>query len=312
MILYRGGQSKALVLVRDCSILDASSKAILIDVVVPQDSTENYTTVLAAIDTAPSSSEHRYIIYIQRGTYNEDVSIEKPNCGWVKWLGYHIITDPAVAAIFIVTLLIEKDSWLPSTGISYKSGLSEVRVKLGRVGIGIDMAQDTLYAHSYKQFYRECRITDTLDFIFGDANAVFQFCIILARHSLPGQANTITTQGRDDIRRNTDLAPYIEQIHSCLGRPWRNLSRTVIMETYIGSLIWPEGWLEWNGRFALDTLYYGEYTNSRPGSGLRGQIKWLEYHIIIDLAVAAYFTVARLIDGDSWLPSTGISYKSRL
>nr|CAD1831023.1 unnamed protein product [Ananas comosus var. bracteatus] len=125
MILHRGGRSKALVLVRDYSILDTSPEAILIDVVVLQDGTENYSTVTAAIDTAPSSSEHRYVIYIRRGTYNEGVFVEKPNVVFIGplWLGYHIITDPTVAANFTVTLLIEGDSWLSSTGISYKSGL---------------------------------------------------------------------------------------------------------------------------------------------------------------------------------------------
>nr|CAD1831022.1 unnamed protein product [Ananas comosus var. bracteatus] len=114
MILHRGGRSKALVLVRDCSILDTSPEAILIDVVVLQDGTENYTTVMAAIDTAPSSSEHRYVTYIRRGTYNEDVFVKKPNVVFIGplWLGYHIITDPAVAANFTIRLLIEGDSCL--------------------------------------------------------------------------------------------------------------------------------------------------------------------------------------------------------
>lgn len=57
--------------------------------------------------------------------------------------------------------------------------------------------QDTLYARRNNQFYRECHISGTVDFIFGDAAAVFQKCDIVARLPLRGQGNTITAQGRD-------------------------------------------------------------------------------------------------------------------
>jgi pectinesterase len=46
--------------------------------------------------------------------------------------------------------------------------------------------QDMLYQHHNRQFYRECRISGTVDFIFGDALVVFQKCEILSRQALPG------------------------------------------------------------------------------------------------------------------------------
>ena len=97
-----------------------------------------------------------------------------------------------------------------------------------------------------------------------------------------------------------------------LGRPWKQYSRTVYMNTYMSGLVQPRGWLEWYGDFALGTLWYGEYRNHGPGARLTGRVTWPGYHIIRDAATANFFTVGRFIDGMSWLPATGIKFASGL
>ncbi|KAG1334414.1 putative pectinesterase-like [Cocos nucifera] len=185
--------------------------------------------------------------------------------------------------------------------------------------------QDTLYAHSLRQFYRECLVTGTVDFVFGNAAAVFQNCVLLARRPLPEQKNSITAQGRKDPNQNTgfslqfcnisadsDLAGFTNSTATYLGRPWKEYSRTVFMQSYLGGLLRPEGWLEWNGDFALDTLYYAEYMNSGPGSGLASRVKWPGYRVLTNSGEAVNFTVGPFIDGNLWLPSTGVKYTSGL
>ncbi|KAL5995064.1 hypothetical protein ACLOJK_025122 [Asimina triloba] len=193
---------------------------------------------------------------------------------------------------------------------------------------GIYGYQDTLYAHSLRQFYRECRITGTIDFIFGNAAAVFQTSQILARKPLPNQKNTITAHGRKDPNQYSGFS-----IHNCnvtgdadliasrnstaaaptyLGRPWKLYSVTVFMHCFMGGVIRKEGWLEWAGDFALSTLYYGEYMNDGPGAGLEGRVVWPGYHVINDSSVANNFTVANFIDGNLWLPATGVRYTAGL
>ena len=54
--------------------------------------------------------------------------------------------------------------------------------------------QDTLYTHSLRQFYRECDIYGTVDFIFGNTAVVFQNCNIYPRLPISGQFNSITAQ----------------------------------------------------------------------------------------------------------------------
>jgi pectinesterase len=77
------------------------------------------------------------------------------------------------------------------------------------------------------------------------------------------------------------------------------------------SLINPSGWREWSGDFALSTLYYAEYNNTGPGSNTSSRVTWQGYHVI-NATDAANFTVSNFLDGDSWLPQTGVPYSSGL
>lgn len=185
--------------------------------------------------------------------------------------------------------------------------------------------QDTLYVHSLRQFYRDCDVYGTIDFIFGNAAVVLQNCNLLARRPLANQQIIYTAQGRQDPNENTgisiqnctvtaasDLVPVKTSFEAYLGRPWRNYSRTVFMKSYLDDLIQPAGWLEWNGSFALSTLYYGEYMNSGPGAGTANRVRWAGYQVIKKSKEAKKFTVSQFIEGNSWLPSTGVKYRSTL
>lgn len=115
-----------------------------------------------------------------------------------------------------------------------------------------------------------------------------------------------------EIKTSTDLEPVKSSFPTYLGRPWKEYSRTVVMQSYIGDHIDLAGWAEWSGDFALKTLYYGEYMNRGPGAGTSKRVKWRGYHVIKDAAEAMKFTVKELIQGGSWLSSSGVSYTEGL
>ncbi|WMV08330.1 hypothetical protein MTR67_001715 [Solanum verrucosum] len=107
-----------------------------------------------------------------------------------------------------------------------------------------------------RQFYHDSEIYGTVDFICGDATAVFQNCLIEARTPMARQYNTITAQHREleslatgivlqncTIKATRDLKK-LNNVTTFLGRPWGIFSRTVIMESYIDNLIDPKGWVE--------------------------------------------------------------------
>ena len=181
--------------------------------------------------------------------------------------------------------------------------------------------QDTLYVHSLRQYYRDCDIYGTVDFVFGNAAAVLQNCNLYARKPNENQTNIFTAQGREDPNQNTglsilnckiasaaDLIPVQASFRTFLGRPWREYSRTVVIRSYIGDLVDPAGWLEWSGEFGLNTLYYGEYMNRGPGSNTSKRVSWGGYRVINDSAEAAQFSAGNLIQGGDWLNTTSFPY----
>lgn len=219
---------------------------------------------------------------------------------------------------------IAQDIWFQNTAGPAKHQAVALRVGADQSVINrcrIDAYQDTLYTHSNRQFYRDSTITGTVDFIFGNAAVVLQNCKIEPRRPMNNQANMVTAQGRIDPNQNTgtsiqqcdivasfDLEPVKKSIKTYLGRPWKEYSRTVVMQSRIGDLIQPAGWAEWSGDFALKTLYYGEYSNTGPGSDVSKRVKWAGYHVITSPSEAQKFTVNSLIQGGEWLGPSGASF----
>ncbi|KAL3848942.1 hypothetical protein ACJIZ3_010824 [Penstemon smallii] len=184
--------------------------------------------------------------------------------------------------------------------------------------------QDTLYANLGKQFYRDCQITGTIDFVFDDARAVFQNCNIYLRKPLKNQQNVVTAQGKEKYRENTGfvlqncnfladdtLKPENGRFKSYLGRPWKIYSTTIVMESYIGDLISSRGWLEWNGTRGLNTLFYAEFNNRGPGSDTSGIVRWPGYKVI-KREEARRYIVGPFLQGETWLTNLGIPVHSGL
>jgi len=184
----------------------------------------------------------------------------------------------------------------------------------------MDAYQDTLYAHSNRQFYRECNIYGTVDFIFGNSAVVLQNCNILPRQPMPGQQNTITAQGKTDPNMNTgisiqncNVSPFgnLSSVKTYLGRPWKNYSTTVFMQSNLGNFISPNGWLPWVGDSAPDTIFYAEFQNVGGGASMKNRVKWKGLKSITSKQ-ANKFTVKAFLNGDRWIHASGATFKSSL
>lgn len=299
-------------------------------VTVAQDGSGNYTTITDALNAAPNKSLDRYVIHITKGVYQEYIEVPKHKTNIMLvgdginatvitgnrsvvdgWTTYRSATVAVVGQGFLA-----RDITFENTAGPEKHQAVALRVSSDLSTFyrcSFKGYQDTLYAHSLRQFYRECEIYGTVDFIFGNAGAVFQNCKLLARKPMDNQKNCFTAQGRDDPNQNTgisiqnctvsaapDLAPVNTSFQTFLGRPWKQYSRTVYMKSYIDDVVDPAGWLEWSGDVGLTTLYYGEYMNSGPGAGTAGRVQWPGYHTM-NISDAQNFTVVNFIAGDAWI-----------
>ncbi|XP_061350194.1 pectinesterase-like [Gastrolobium bilobum] len=327
---------------KDRNILQATVNETKFDLVVSKDGTGNFTTIGEALNVAPNSSTTRFVIHIKAGAYFENVEVirKKSNLMFVGdgigktvmkgsrnvvdgWTTFQSATFAVVGEGFIAKGITFENSAGPDKhqAVALRSGADfSAFYQCSFVGY-----QDTLYVHSLRQFYRECDIYGTVDFIFGNAAVVFQNCNLYARKPNENQKNLFTAQGREDPNQNTgisilnckiaaaaDLIPVKSSFKNYLGRPWKLYSRTVYLKSYMEDLIDPAGWLEWNDTFALDTLYYGEYMNRGPGSNTSGRVKWPGYRVINSSTEASQFTVGQFIQGNDWLNSTGIPFFSNL
>ncbi|RAL38547.1 hypothetical protein DM860_002525 [Cuscuta australis] len=312
------------------------------DVVVAKDGSGKYKTINEAVKEIPLKSNETFVIYIKAGVYAEHVVLTKKMTN-VVFLGdgptkTKITGDRSFVGGYQTsetgTVIIKGDGFIAKDiGIENTAGASShqavaLRVQADRAifyNCQIDGYQDTLYVHAHRQFYRNCTVTGTIDFVFGNAAAVFQNCSLVIRRPLvtddSGQSCMVTAQGRaqpdeptgivivdSTIAASPEYLSSADVIESFLGRPWRQYSRTVIMNSKIDAPISPEGWAPFQGSFGLEECWFGEYGNTGKGAHVSGRAKWAGVKGLISKEVAGEFVPGKFILGDSWILPTGLPY----
>ncbi|KAK0591812.1 hypothetical protein LWI29_008595 [Acer saccharum] len=326
--------------------LESGGGGILVNqtVTVSPNGTDDFTTIADAFAFAPNNSKPEdgyFVIYAREAVYEEYVFVTKhqknimligDGINRTVITGNHNVID-GWTTFNSSTFAVSGERFV-AIDVTFRNTAGPEKHQAVALRNNADLStfyrcsfegyQDTLYAHSLRQFYRECDIYGTVDFIFGNAAAVFQNCNLYARKPLPNQKNAFTAQGRSDPNQNTGIS-----IHNCtidaapdlandmlsnssttlnyLGRPWKEYSRTVFMQSYIGELINQVGWLEWNGTVGLETLFYGEFENYGPGANTSMRVKWPGYSLM-NSSQALNFTAYNFTMADTWLPDTDIPF----
>lgn len=187
----------------------------------------------------------------------------------------------------------------------------------------LEAHQDTVYAENNMQLYVETDIAGTVDFIFGNAKAVFVGCRLLARRPALGQHDVVTAQGRDSSEHDSGFVfqrcsvramdgENLTGVETYLGRPWKEHSRVIFMDTYLDEIVNSTGWVHWDKdkapvRRTEKTVRYLEYKNRGP----KADTKWEGFRLITDPAEAMTYTADNFLDARAWVPKQ-IPYNSPL
>jgi pectinesterase len=138
--------------------------------------------------------------------------------------------------------------------------------------------QDTLYTFGYgsRQYYLNCYIEGTTDFIFGSSTAFFEDCTIFCKKggSFVTAASTPDSTRYGYVFLRCKLTGDAPAGSYALGRPWRPYAKTVFMHCELSEQISAAGWDHWGKETNKQTAYYAEYQNKGKGFQPKQRVAW--------------------------------------
>ena len=272
---------------------------------------EEYATVQSAVDAVPSGNASEAVVEIAPGDYEEHVLVprDKPfvtmrakEPGKVRIRSGESVYTVKDKQLPRCTALSVEANDFTAEGIVFDNYASRANVEAGGRGVGQALAvsvtsdrvtfrkcaflghQDTLLADGphhgdgvSRQYYEDCEIEGTVDFIFGGAAAWFEECDVVSINAyedgrIPGGYATAasTPEGQKYgyvFHRCRFLAGEgVGEKTMYLGRPWREFAKTALLDCYIDHHIKPEGWDNWSKPQFGQTGLYAEYGCTGPGS----------------------------------------------
>ena len=306
-------------------LITLSVKAADYNFVVAQDGSGDFTTVQAAINAVPDYRKAGpTLIYIKKGIYKEKIVIaeSKQNVQLIGEDGAVLTYDdyaqkPNVFGegkgtsgsgsiyIFGPDFMAENITFENTSGpvgqavACHVAGDRAVFRRCRFLGF-----QDTLYTfgENTREYYEDCYIEGTVDFIFGKATAVFNRCELRSKRTGGFLTAPATPQGSNygyvfyDCKLTADEG--VEAGSVWLSRPWRPYGKTVFIRCEMGQHIRPEGWNNWGKTDNERTAYYAEYQCYGKGADTSRRVAWSH-----QLKDANAYDMTNILKGaDGWNP----------
>ena len=313
-----------ILLIGNCMLAAAQAKAY--DFVVAKSGKCDFKTVQAAINAVPDyrkAGETR--ILIRKGVYKEKIVIANSK------LGVHLIGEDGTVLTYDDYAnkpnTFGENKGTSGSGSIYIFGSDFVAENItfqnsaGPVGqavachVGGDRIvfrrcrflgfQDTLYTfgENTREYYEDCYIEGTVDFIFGKATCVFNRCELRSKRSGGFLTAPATPQPCKygyvfyDCKLTADEG--VEDASVWLSRPWRPYAKAVFIRCEMGRHIKPEGWNNWDKASNEQTAYYTEYKSKGEGANPDKRAKWSHQLSNID-----DYDMAEVLKGeDGWNPT---------
>ncbi|HMQ02947.1 MAG TPA: pectate lyase [Pyrinomonadaceae bacterium] len=286
------------------------------EITVAADGTGNVKTVNQAIERVPSGNKARCIIRIRPGTYQEQIRVpaDKP---YISFIGEDAKTT-------VLTFKISNKE-AGSTSAAYATYIGghdfhaenitfENSFGAGSQAVAVlveaDRAvfkncrflgwQDTLYVKNGRQYFKDSYIEGHVDFIFGQAAAVFENCHIHSKADgyIAAPMRFSETEPAGLIFNGCLLTSSDTVKGVYLGRPWRDFGRAVFINTRMDAHIRPEGWHHWEPH-REKTAFMAEH--GTIGSGV-SQVRASWARKLSERELATFSTQNFLKGRDGWSP----------
>lgn len=282
------------------SIISHSSNAqIKYDFVVAKDGSGNFKTVQEAINAVPDFRKKETRILIKKGVYKEKLVLAECKT-LITFTGENLDSTIITYDDYSQKKNIfgEEKGTSGSAGFYiYGTGFTAENITFqntaGPVGqaVAVSVAgdkivfkncrflgfQDTLYTYGResRQYYNNCYIEGTVDFIFGSSTAVFDSCTIYGKRSgFYTAASTPEGKKFGYVFLNCNITGSAGADSFLLGRPWRPFAKTAFLYCKLDKQVKAEGWNNWSNPANEKTAYYAEYRNYGPGAKTNKRVKW--------------------------------------
>ncbi|MCG9970003.1 pectinesterase family protein [Gramella sp. YB25] len=167
--------------------------------------------------------------------------------------------------------------------------------------------QDTMYGGRSRQYFKDCYIEGSTDFIFGPSTAFFDSCELFTKGG-----SAITAASTEEyvtygyVFKNCNITGTGPNI-TTLGRPWRPYAAVAFINTEMSSSIKPEGWNNWGNPDNEATARYAEYRSSGEGGATSQRVEWVD---ILTKEEADLYTIQNVLGtkynnppvADDWNP----------
>ena len=267
---------------------------------VSQTGDGNFKTVGEALKAIPANNKKQIIIYIKNGIYKEKLVLDSSkkhvkligedafktiltfddHTGKISPKGDTINTQTSYSFLALADdFQAENITFQNDAGFNAGQAVAlEVRGDQAVfVNCRIIGNQDILFLNNEnsRQYYLNCYLEGTTDFIFGAATAWFQNCHVHSKkNSHITAASTPQNHDFGFVFNQCVLTGDAEFDKVSLGRPWRPFANVIFMRTYIGQHIKPEGWSVWNKLDTYKMARYAEFENYGPGAKVKERVNW--------------------------------------
>jgi pectinesterase len=269
-------------------------------IVVAQDGRGDYKTVQEAFNAIPFNNKKPVTVFVKSGVYKEKLHLDSSRklvtlIGEDKFntiLTYDDHTGKVLPSGETIntrtssSFLIKADDFT-AKDISFQNDAGFTAGQAVAVESDGDRArfincrflgnQDVLFTNNdqSRQYYKDCYIEGTTDFIFGSSTVWFQRCHIHSKkNSHVTAASTPKEHSFGYVFYDCILTGDSTLHNVSLGRPWRPYASVTYIHCYIGQHIKSEGWSNWNQTENYKTTRYAEYKNYGPGAPVAQRISW--------------------------------------